>query len=73
MIGSVLSSSPTARRGFARAMRDAVVGVERVSVALGELVQFGRGLGARGNRLVFVWVPGHCGLVKYEWADVAAQ
>ena len=51
-----------------RAMRDTVVGVGWVSVALGELVQLGKELGVRGKRLVFVWVPGHCGLVGNECA-----
>ena len=53
-----------------RAMKNA--GVCRVEECLGRVVGLGRALGDKGKRLVFVWVPGHCGLVGNEWADEAA-
>ena len=45
---------------------------DRLSVQMGRLAIMGRDLGSRGKTLVFVWVPGHRGLVGNEWADVAA-
>ena len=47
-------------------------GGDRVSAWLGEVVRMGRELGRLGKRVVFVWVPGHRGLVGNEWADRAA-
>ena len=55
------------------ALRSASGGVGRVDALLGEVLKLGRELGAQGKRLVFVWVPGHCGLVGNEWADRAAN
>ena len=34
--------------------------------------RIGRELGNMGKEMVFVWVPGHCGLIGNEWADAAA-
>ena len=52
------------------AVKGAAVG--RVSAAVGRVVSMGRALGDRGKSMLFVWVPGHRGLVGNEWADVAA-
>ena len=40
---------------------------------LWKIVGVGRELSESGRSLVFVWVPGHCGLIGNEWADDAAR
>ena len=47
-------------------------GARRVSEVVGRVMTIGRKLGEMGKELIFVWVPGHCGLVGNEWADGAA-
>jgi ribonuclease HI len=64
---AVVSDSQAALRALKN------VGVERMSADLGKVVGVGRELGDIGKRLVFVWVPGHRGLVGNEWADKAAN
>ena len=48
------------------------VGTGRMEDCIGEIVELGRELGNLGKKMVFVWVPGHCGLIGNEWADKAA-
>ena len=53
-----------------RALQGVNGGWENPRVA--RVASAGRALGREGKKLVFVWVPGHCGLVGNEWADAAA-
>ena len=54
-----------------KAVQNAVCG--RGEDLLKKIVAAGKMLGANGKTLVFVWVPGHCGLIGNEWADGVAK
>lgn len=41
--------------------------------SLGRVAELGRDLGEEGKEVIFVWVPGHRGIVGNEWADAAAR
>ena len=40
---------------------------------IGKVAEMGRDLGEAGKEVIFVWVPGHRGIVGNEWADAAAR
>ena len=38
-----------------------------------QILSVGKQLCANGKELIFIWVPGHCGLTGNEWADAVAK